>query len=174
MSQPHPKSSRQVRARIPDDVLLADLLRVARQLNQSALSQTDYGEFGKFSFVNICRRFGSWKAALLRVNLEPAHFMNVSADLLLADIQRVATTLKTNRLRYFEYAALGKYSRKIIYRLFGRWQTAAEAAGLVPVIDRPRSGQELLDNLKSVFEKLGRYPLWEEMRPPLSKFGASA
>jgi hypothetical protein len=161
------------RPKIADAILLADLIRVAKLLNQTALSQSDYSEHGRYSFITICRRFGSWKAALLLVRLEPASFMNISAEILLADISRVAGALKTDCLRYSEYLAHGKYSRKIIYRLFGRWQTAAEAAKLTPIISRPTSRAELVDHLKDLWQRLGRQPKYEETTPPLSKFGAA-
>jgi hypothetical protein len=158
---------------LSDDVLLADLTRVANILRATALSQTAYMAHGRFAFVTYCRRFGSWKSALMRVNLEPAHLMNVSADALLNDIRRVALKLETDRLRYSQYEAHGRYSRKIIYRLFGRWQTAAEAARLTPVIVRPQSVREMFDDLQAVWNKLGRQPRYVELRPPLSKFSAS-
>ena len=159
---------------VADELLLADLVRVGKLLGRTALSQTAYEESGQYSFVTYCRRFGSWKSALLRAGLEPAHFMNVSKETLLADIVRVAKKLNTERLRANEYFLHGKYSRKVIYRHFGRWQTATEAAKLVPVIQRPRSLEEMLENLKEVWMKLGRQPRYEEMKPPMSRFGASA
>ena len=147
---------------------------MANTLGKSALSQTDYTDRGRFSFTTVCRRFGSWKAALVSVGLEPAHLMNVSADELLADVRRVARELNSTRLRFHQYIEHGKYSRKVINRLFGCWQNATETAGLTPVIRRPHSRQELFDNLKQLWQKLGRRPRYEDVVPPLSKFGVTA
>jgi hypothetical protein len=154
--------------------LLADLRHTATQLGQLELSQQDYQQFGRFSPITVCRRFGSWKLALQRVGLEPAHWINVPAGDLLADITRVAAELKTRRLRFHDYIQRGKYSRKVINRLFGRWQTAIETAGLLPVIQRPQSRKELFDNLKNVWQQLGHKPRYDDLSTPISRFGPSA
>jgi hypothetical protein len=159
---------------ISDADLLDDLRRVGKQIGRRAISQSAYSDLGRFGFVTYCRRFGSWKAALALVHLEPAHLMNISQAELIADMRRVAGDLKTDRLRANDYFDRGKYSRKIVHRLFGRWQTAAEAAGLQPVIARPLNNSELFENLKHVRAKLGRNPTYEELKPPLSKFGVTA
>jgi hypothetical protein len=159
--------------KISDAQLLAELARVASQLNRTDLSQTQFTEAGRYSFTTVCRRFGSWKAALQQVNLQPAHLLNATRAQLIADLQRIAAILGTTRLRYNTYIAHGNYSSKVIHRLFGNWQNAADAAGLTPVIRRPQSRQELFDNLKTVWQTLGRRPRYTDLLPPISKFGAS-
>src|SRR5437899_4075410 len=53
----------------PEDVLLQDLQRVARQTRESSPSTTVYDENGCVSAGTIIRRFGSWNAALLAAGL---------------------------------------------------------------------------------------------------------
>ena len=159
---------------ITDDELLCDLRRVAGGLGKTRLSFGDYYRTGRFSCNTVCRRFGSWTAALNRVGLEPANHTNISAAVLLADIRRVADLHQPARLRANQYLLHGKYSAKIVNRLFGRWQTAAEAAGLLPVVCVARNERELFENLKTVWQKLGHRPRYADLKQPMSKFGAKA
>jgi len=115
---------------IPNEKLLTDLALVAAKLGRRRMSQTDYSNHGRFSFITICRRFGSWREALGMVNCEPAQWKNVPVEKLLDDLRRVAG--KSSRLTAKQYRAEGKYSMKTPYRLFGRWQLALAAAGLKP------------------------------------------
>ena len=100
--------------------------------------------------------------------------MQITAGELTADLRQISRELRTNPLRFQDYIAHGKYSRKIIYRLFGSWQNAADAAGLRPMIYRPCARQELFDNLKQLWQRLGRKPRYDDVKPPLSKFGVTA
>lgn len=49
---------------IPEQELLDDLKRVAKQINQQTLTAAVYDEKGKFGKTTILRRFGSWNKAL--------------------------------------------------------------------------------------------------------------
>ncbi len=113
--------------------LLDDLARVGRLLNSTRLSTAQYDDHGRYSYLTLCRRFGSWTSALAQVGLHPSHWHGIPADLLLSDIRRVAAMLQNNRLRIAQYLQHGIYSRKIIDRHFERWHFAVVAAGLAPV-----------------------------------------
>jgi hypothetical protein len=123
-------SSRQVF--ISDAELLADLLAVSVRLGRKKISVNDYQNFGRFSFRTQMKRFDSWSKALAKAGLRPAHLRGVSAKRLLRDMQRVARKNESVKLTAKQYLAEGKYSLKVAYRHFGKWQHALAAAGLVP------------------------------------------
>jgi hypothetical protein len=104
---------------IPSEKLLADLRRVAARVGKRRMSHTDYSQFGRYSTITICRRFKSWRLALEKIDLQPAHYRNVDAKALLQDIRKVAREFKTRRLLQSQYLQHGRYARKIICRLFG-------------------------------------------------------
>jgi hypothetical protein len=115
---------------ITNEKLLSDLASVAAKLGRRRISQTDYSDHGRYSFITICRRFRSWREALALVNCEPLHWRNVPAEKLLVDLRRVAGG--ASHLTVKQYLAEGMYSRKIVERHFALWQTAVAAAGLKP------------------------------------------
>jgi hypothetical protein len=127
---------------IPSEALLADLRHVASQLGTHRLSQTDYSNLGRYSFITICRRFMSWRLALEQTGLQPMQYRNIDAQSLLDDIRKVAGQLKTTRLIQKQYLRHGRYSRKSIQRLFGCWLHAVTAAGFIAVRHyQPRPGR---------------------------------
>jgi hypothetical protein len=123
---------------IPSEKLLADLRRVAAHIGKRRMSQTDYSQFGRYSTITISRRFKSWRLAMEKIDLHPAYYRNVDAETLLRDIRKVAAAFKTRHLLQSQYLQHGLYARKIICRLFGGWQYAAVAAGLIPVHHQKR------------------------------------
>jgi hypothetical protein len=72
------------------------------------------------------------------------------------------------------YRSLGRFSEKPFRVHFGTWPAALEAAGLsVSAHYHERSADEqLLENLESVWQALGRQPTVNDMSPPLSRFSA--
>src|SRR5690349_7282941 len=84
---------------------------------------------------------------------------------LIEDIKRVARRLKTRRLSMVDYNRLSRYSAATCARRFGGWHHAIERAGLAPVRVKDISGDELMMNLKKVWDKLGRMPRVEDMKP---------
>ena len=51
---------------IPDEELIADLRRVASDLEKNSLSQREYKKHGKFVIAVFWSRFGSWINSLAR------------------------------------------------------------------------------------------------------------
>jgi hypothetical protein len=168
------QGARPRRPRISEQALLSDLLRVAAETGRTNLPGELYDQLGQFSSQTYAKRFGSWTAALARVNLQPDHWRNIPREVFLADLRRVAHEMKNNRLRHQDYRDRGQYAVKSVYRWFHCWQDALQAAGLAPVFYRALSQSELLDNLRSLAEKLGRRPFAREITPPLSRFGFKA
>ena len=53
-----------------DDELIADLKRVAAELNKQSVTSEEQIERGKFHAMTLIRRFGSWFKALDRAGLQ--------------------------------------------------------------------------------------------------------
>lgn len=101
------------------------------------------------------------------------HHRNTPDDELIADLKRVATELKKDKVTLDEYNDYGKFHSTTLTRRFGSWFTCLELADL----NRTRSrinipNEELFENLMDVWTKLGRQPKYNDMYKPLSKFSS--
>jgi 5-methylcytosine-specific restriction endonuclease McrA len=95
---------------------------------------------------------------------------NIADDELLADLRRVAAEMSKSTVSYKEYYSRGRCRSRIFESRFGSWNEALVRAGLQVSLRQNVPVEELFDNLRAVWEKLGRQPRREEMRSPLSKF----
>lgn len=158
----------------PDAVLLGDLRAVASRLGKSTLTKDEYNKNGRFSAATMQNRFGSWNSALLQSNLSVGKRNSIPHQELLCDLQQVAERLGTKVVSVETYATVGKFSAPTISKAFGSWGNALAAAGLeVSSAWHPRtSDDELLSNLATVWEGLGRQPKQNDLRQPLSRFSS--
>src|SRR5437867_2896102 len=65
---------------VPDDKLLADLKRVAAELNIDSVTRDQYGERGKFSKSTVEKRFGGWLRALEKAGLSKTWNRNITEE----------------------------------------------------------------------------------------------
>lgn len=158
----------------PDDVLLGDLRAVAARLGKVTLTKDEYNKNGRFSAATMQNRFGSWNNALLQSNLNVGKRNSIPPQELLNDLQQVAKQLGTKVVSVETYATMGKFSAPTISKAFGSWSKALAAAGLeVSSAWHPKANDdELLSNLATIWEKQGRQPKQNDLRPPLSSFSA--
>lgn len=84
-------------------------------------------------------------------------------DDLLADLRRVARLRRGKPLSFAYYWEHGAHAYHTFTRRFGSWSSALEAAGLPHCIDRGIASRALLDNLATVWRKLGRQPRQQDM-----------
>lgn len=94
----------------------------------------------------------------------------MSDDDILADLRRVAQSLQMPVLTIRAYNAHGRYSHATVKKRFGSWNAAIKKVGLQPAFVRDIPRDELLDNLREVWIRLGRQPRKLEMVQPLSRF----
>jgi 5-methylcytosine-specific restriction endonuclease McrA len=122
------------------------------------------------------KRFGSWNKALELSGLAVEKRKSIPHKELLDDLKRVAELLATETISTLSYRSLGKFSDVTIARAFGSWVKALAAAGLsVSPAWRPKATEEeLLSNMASVWEKIGKQPKERDFRPPLSRFSPDA
>lgn len=89
---------------------------------------------------------------------------------LLDDLKKVAINLGKNKIKKSEYSENGKYYSETLARRFGSWNKALEEAGLQINVQRNISYEELFKNIEEVWIKLGRQPIYKEIKQPLSKY----
>jgi hypothetical protein len=95
---------------------------------------------------------------------------DLTNDEVLTDLRRVAAELGKSNITYDEYEANGLCSCRLLERRFGSWNDALAKAGL-PVSRRSNVPQEeLFENLRLVWEKLGQQPSRKDMQRPTSAF----
>ncbi len=157
-----------------DDVLLDDLKAVAARLGKSTLTKDEYNANGRFSAATMQKRFGSWNEALLQSNLSVGKRNNIPHHELLSDLKQVAKQLGKKIVTVKEYSCMGKYSAPTISKAFGSWAQALASAGLEvsPSWHPKTDDDDLLSNLASIWETLGRQPKQSDLRPPISRFSA--
>ncbi len=55
---------------VSEDLLIEDLVSVAKKLNKDAITHDEYNREGKYSSSTYLRRFGSWFNALEKAGLQ--------------------------------------------------------------------------------------------------------
>jgi hypothetical protein len=158
----------------PDVVLLDDLRSVSTRLPGQKLTRDAYSTAGRFSPATIAARFGGWGQALERAGLAPSRHFAVTRQQCIEDLLRIAKHLELAGLSVSHYREHGQFSEKPFKRHFGSWAAALEAAGL-DISDRFHRripDEDLLENLETVWQRLGRQPTVNDMFPPLSRFSA--
>ncbi|WP_413438710.1 homing endonuclease associated repeat-containing protein [Sulfuriferula sp. GW1] len=92
---------------------------------------------------------------------------------LLEDMRRSAQAISRDTITIAEYGEIGKAHPSTIQRRFGSWFKALKLAGLQP--SRSKFGithEELFENIKSLWIRLGRQPRYDEVKAPSSQFSA--
>lgn len=97
---------------------------------------------------------------------------NVSDDELISDLQEVAKGLKKDYVTHNEYDEFGKFGSHIFGKRFGGWNDALSNAGLKIGKKQNISDEEAFQDIERIWIKLGRQPLYSEIRKPLSEFSA--
>jgi len=100
--------------------------------------------------------------------------LNVPDDALIKDLRKAAGKTGKNHITASGYKKEGSFNLSTICKRFGGWNSALIKAGLKAKHVRIVSDDELLRNLKNVWDSLGRQPRWEEMSKPLSLYYGSA
>lgn len=112
---------------IKDEVLLADLIRVADELKNPNITLRDYNKYGKYTSVTMGDRFGSWNKAKEKANLEVIYKTNNSNEELFQNILDLWTLLG-RQPRYGEVISpISKFNGSTYARRFGSWSAALEA-----------------------------------------------
>lgn len=84
----------QIRKRnIPDEELLADLKRVAKELSKNTITAIEYTDKGNFGVNTFLRRFKQWNIALQKAGLEAPNRQNIPDEELFKNLADAWTKL---------------------------------------------------------------------------------
>lgn len=98
---------------------------------------------------------------------------NIPDEELLNDIKAVAEKLALDKITSRQYDSNGgKFTSGTMGVRFGSWNKALEMAGLKTVVKHNPDELELFKNIEDIWIKLGRQPIFRDMKKPLSKFSA--
>lgn len=111
---------------IKEEVLLADLVRVANELGNPKITMTDYNKFGKFTAETMRDRFGSWNQAKQKVNLETI-VNEFTTEELFENILELWTLLGRQPKFGEVISPNSKFHGSTYARRFGSWRGALEA-----------------------------------------------
>jgi len=129
---------------IKDEVLLADLVRVANEINNPNITISDYDKHGKYSAVTMGARFGSWNKAKERANLEVTYITNNSNKDLFQNILDLWTLLG-RQPKYGEVISPNsKFNGSTYARRFGSWRAALEA--FIDYVNSENNDEEIADS----------------------------
>lgn len=112
---------------IKDEVLLADLVSVAKELNNPNISINEYKKYGKYTHVTMGARFGSWNQAKEKANLIVVNKRDISNKDLFNNIFELWTHFG-RQPKYGEVISpLSEFHGSTYAKRFGSWQLALEA-----------------------------------------------
>ena len=127
---------------VSDDLLIEDLVSVAKKLNKNSITHDEYNQEGKYSSSTYLRRFGSWFNALEKAGLQKTRTpANIPEEDLFINIEEVWTKLG-RQPRYQEIKTpLSKYSAGTYENRFGTWRKALEK--FVSYINADKNEEEI-------------------------------
>lgn len=111
----------------PDEELLSDVNKVAKELKKDTVTMDEYNERGRFHSCTLTRRFGSWFKVLEFAGLEKSRsLLNIPNEDLFKNLEEI--WIKFGRQPYYSeiQKPLSKYSAGTYEKRFGSWRTALE------------------------------------------------
>jgi hypothetical protein len=112
---------------VPDADLLADLVRVADELNSKRVTIDQYNERGQFHATTLTRRFGSWFTALELAGLERTRTLGLSDEELFENLAEVWLALGRQPTYRDVESDVSRYSAGTYEKRFGSWRLALQA-----------------------------------------------
>lgn len=134
---------------VTDDELIADLRRVALDLNKNSVTRDEQDEKGKFHSTTFIRRFGSWFSALEKAELEMTRTpMNLPDEDLFKNLEEIWIKLG-RQPRYVEIQKpFSKYSVGVYENRFGTWRKALEVFVAYVNNEERASTEEAMKNIE--------------------------
>lgn len=154
---------------VSDKQLLDDLKAICKKFGVQTITMRDYDKFGKFHSGTISKRFGGWNNAIEKANLKIKKRFNIPKADLIKDLRKVAEEIKPKKLTQRTYDKKGKFTVVTIQKRIG-WNNALKELNIEPSLRFDISEEELFNNLKEVWLKIGKTPGKRDMIKPNSKF----
>lgn len=97
---------------------------------------------------------------------------NVPDDSLISDVRAVSRVLNKDSVTIDEYNEHGRYHATTLTRRFGSWFEVLRKAGLKKTRNLNITNEELFENLVELWNKTGRQPRYNDLKPSISKFSS--
>lgn len=110
----------------PDEVLLSDLIDVAKKLGKKTVTMNEYDEMGKFHSNTIALRFKSWLAALQLAGLDKTRNYRTSEEDYFKNIEELWIKLGCQPKRSDMIRPLSRFHGTAYEYRFGTWRKALE------------------------------------------------
>ena len=159
--------------RIPDDVLLEEVRRVAQLINKPTLTLKDFAKHSS-SGAKVLYRFGDWHTMLERAGLGhmfSGHFCRPCSDQdLIEEIRRVAAIMGKPPLEKRDFFRHCRISETTLRRRFGGWRAACERAGVGTRGKSRPTSEMILEEVRRVAQVVGKPVLTHDDFDKYSKF----
>lgn len=134
---------------VKNEELIADLQRVASELNKNSVTRDEQDNRGKFHSTTFIRRFGSWFDALEKAGLEKTRTpMNLPEEDLFQNLEEIWIKLG-RQPRYAEIQKpFSKYSAGTYEHRFGSWRKALEKFVAYINKEEVSSSEEAIKNVE--------------------------
>ena len=164
----------------PDHELLNDVIRVAQELGKRKITIKEYNSNRqrKYNGMSIAKRFGGWNNVLKGAGLEIYQRKKgkFNKEQLIDDLNHVASKLNKKWITGKEYTKYGIHNYKTILKYFDSWDKALSSSGLqtIPIqtkkLFKRITDDELFENLKEIWIRLGKQPKDYQIAKPFSKY----
>lgn len=161
-----------------DANLLAELRRVAAELNGKRLTIEKFNELSRVNYTTLRRRFGSWKNALDLAGISETitpRFNPLTREAVIACLRAYAAEFPGTPVTQEEIASRLGVDRNSITRKFGKWQDLLSEVGISSVpLGRRYTDEECYENIVALWTHYGRQPSFAELKRPPSTVGSKA
>jgi hypothetical protein len=171
-----------------DDAIIAEIKRVARLIEEPAITARAFDRLSKVHSSGIRRRFGGWRKALIKAGLQDRYSGTIVTEKMklncgkrhtnediLSELKRVATELGVSSFTAKTFTQHSKIHSESVVRRFGSWVAALTSAGLTPGRGAKRyTEQDYFENLLNVWTHYGRQPKYDEMDEAPSRISSGA
>lgn len=135
---------------VSHDELIADLKRVALELNKTIIGVRDYEKLGKYGKTTYFRKFGSWFGALQKAGLETARASkNLSEEDLFQNIEKIWIKLGRQPRLEETRKPFSKYDARVYLNRFGTWRKALEAFVTFVNSEERSSSEEAIKSIEA-------------------------
>lgn len=111
---------------VSDQELIADLLRIANELNEETVTCDQYDEKGIYSSNTLMKRFGGWNKALEKAGLQKKRSVHITEEELFQNLEDVWRRIGRQPVYAEMHVPLSKFNSRTYQKRFGSWRKALE------------------------------------------------